>query len=270
MSPRFNPANQCIYCGAVDELSDEHIVPYGLGGDLVFPRASCQCCATKTSLFELRTMRGFMNDSRLVSGLPSRRKKRRPNTKHHELQDSGDRSKIVNLPLSESIGFLHLPTMEAGAFMSDKPPVTGARVTGIETIKFGRDVRECLRFHDATGIKDRAQVDVHSFTKMLAKIAYSFLVAKRGVFPRNESPALAIAMAQSTNPSNWIGSQFMPPPTVNFPGLHALAIEDSAQPSNGPVTVVKVALFRSSGACTYEVVARAPGWQAYEARLSDA
>ena len=39
---RFKPVGECIYCGARAGLSDEHIVPYALGGTFFLPLASCQ------------------------------------------------------------------------------------------------------------------------------------------------------------------------------------------------------------------------------------
>jgi hypothetical protein len=51
-------AASCIYCGTqadqteAKELSDEHIIPYALGGNLVLPKASCDRCAKETHAFE--------------------------------------------------------------------------------------------------------------------------------------------------------------------------------------------------------------------------
>ncbi len=41
----FPPAGFCIYCGRTDvDLTDEHVVPAALGGDVVLPLASCDDC----------------------------------------------------------------------------------------------------------------------------------------------------------------------------------------------------------------------------------
>ncbi len=39
---RTDPIGRCIYCGGRKGLLDEHIIPYGLGGNLVLPEASCK------------------------------------------------------------------------------------------------------------------------------------------------------------------------------------------------------------------------------------
>ncbi|WP_217539485.1 HNH endonuclease, partial [Stenotrophomonas sp. GbtcB23] len=54
-SLRLAPVGASIYCGATDgRLTEEHIIPKGLGGTLVLPQASCDDCAAITSLFEMR------------------------------------------------------------------------------------------------------------------------------------------------------------------------------------------------------------------------
>ena len=61
----FAPCGRCVYCGAITELSDEHIVPFGLGGRWVLPKASCSVCSVKTSRIErtcLRTMLGPLGE----------------------------------------------------------------------------------------------------------------------------------------------------------------------------------------------------------------
>ena len=71
----MNQLNECMYCGSLESLTDEHIIPFGMGGDLVFQKSSCKDCAKKTSKDERKVLRGFMYDGRLIGNMPSRRKK---------------------------------------------------------------------------------------------------------------------------------------------------------------------------------------------------
>ncbi len=41
----YQEVGSCIYCGSTDNLSNEHIIPYGLGGNLELPKSSCSRCA---------------------------------------------------------------------------------------------------------------------------------------------------------------------------------------------------------------------------------
>lgn len=69
----------CIYCGAsAVNLTDEHMVPFSLGGKHIIKRASCNKCAAITSNFEGKVSRGLWGDARLAYGAPSRRKKLKP------------------------------------------------------------------------------------------------------------------------------------------------------------------------------------------------
>ncbi|MCA1615176.1 MAG: HNH endonuclease [Acidobacteria bacterium] len=44
---------KCIYCGTIEGgLSEEHVTPFGLGGQLVLLHASCKRCAKITSSLE--------------------------------------------------------------------------------------------------------------------------------------------------------------------------------------------------------------------------
>lgn len=114
-------------------------------------------------------------------------------------------------------------------------------------------------------MEDKASIEVSAFARVLAKIAYGYYVAQRGLFPRAESPALALALGECDNVSNWIGSApSLPTPTAPH-GIHALSAMDLQRSDGVTVTVVRVGLFRTSGARSYDVVARAPGWQQYDA-----
>jgi len=70
----------CIYCGAKENLSDEHIIPKALGGRWILPQASCSGCSAITSAFEGVCARPILGPLRLYYGFPTRRKKSRPKT----------------------------------------------------------------------------------------------------------------------------------------------------------------------------------------------
>lgn len=77
---RFDPVGSCIYCGAVDDLSDEHIIPFGMGGRWVLPASSCLGCAAITSAFERRLLQsGAWWPLRRALEIGSRRPRRQPN-----------------------------------------------------------------------------------------------------------------------------------------------------------------------------------------------
>jgi hypothetical protein len=79
----FGPVGFCIYCGARgaedNPISDEHIIPEGMGGNLVLEMASCQKCAGVISAAEGFCQRNMFPGLRALYDLYGKqRKKTRP------------------------------------------------------------------------------------------------------------------------------------------------------------------------------------------------
>jgi hypothetical protein len=77
----------CMYCRLSDtKLTDEHIIPDGIGGNLVLPLSSCQKCASHFAQFEQHMVRHRFRLVRSALGIHSRKKKKknyiRPETFH--------------------------------------------------------------------------------------------------------------------------------------------------------------------------------------------
>ena len=70
----YKPHGRCIYCGTIDALQREHIIPFGLSGSAVLPKASCRRCAEITGRFENDVLRGPLWAVRVYRKLRSRRK----------------------------------------------------------------------------------------------------------------------------------------------------------------------------------------------------
>src|ERR1700730_14605404 len=77
-SKLYQPPNCCAYCAATDNLSTEHIIPYGLGSDLVLPKSSCEACRKATSKVEDFVLRRYLCPLRSYLSLPSRKPLQRP------------------------------------------------------------------------------------------------------------------------------------------------------------------------------------------------
>ena len=98
----------CIYCGKTDvKLTDEHFLPFSLGGQHVIEKASCHACADITKTFEQHVARDMWGDARNSYNAPSRRRKTRPS--HITLRDPDDPIRAVRVPykgISRSADFL--------------------------------------------------------------------------------------------------------------------------------------------------------------------
>ncbi|WP_352916466.1 HNH endonuclease [Mesorhizobium sp. M1143] len=69
---------RCIYCDREPpqiRLTEEHIIPKGLGGNLILPGSSCERCAAITGRFEQRLLRDTFRFARGALGIFSGRKK---------------------------------------------------------------------------------------------------------------------------------------------------------------------------------------------------
>jgi hypothetical protein len=75
----FPPVGSCIYCRTKEgQMTDEDVIPFGLGGTLVLPKSSCKRCAKETARIERTIQRMMLGPFRIRLGLPTRRPKDRP------------------------------------------------------------------------------------------------------------------------------------------------------------------------------------------------
>jgi hypothetical protein len=255
---RADPVGICIYCGSEEGLSDEHVVPFGLGGRLVLPKATCAQCAAVTSAFEHKVLRGFMRDARTVGRFPTRRPEERPSTISHGIK-RGDHIETVELPLDKSCGLLQLPQLERPAFLQGGSPVTGVNIIGFETMAFGKGPGEVVSVLGTGTFTITVTVDATAFVRMLAKIGYGFAVAVLGPFSRNEVPVLPLILGTADDGSTWVGStEHRPSRAAGLPthGLELISFPRIVDEIAETVYVARVKLFENARATGYDVVVR--------------
>jgi len=253
---KLAPVGECIYCGSRERLSNEHIVPFGLGGQLILPDASCGTCSKITGEFERRVLRGFMYRARIAARFPTRRPKERPaKLQVHLLGPEKDHT--IDLASTEAPVFLSLPLLEPTAFMSDASEPTGVLVDGQEIIRYGGTLEELAKETGAEGIRQVDQIDGIAFARMLAKIGYAYFVGERGLPDRTSVPVLPFILGRENDGSRWVRSADFQTHLEKQGALHVLALTDGKiQRSNvvEPVTLSRVKLFVSAGAAGYEVL----------------
>ena len=77
MYSKLGPVGACIYCGTDTDLSDEHVIPFALDGNIALVKASCPASAKETAKFEGTVARTIFGNIRMRYGFPTRRKKAR-------------------------------------------------------------------------------------------------------------------------------------------------------------------------------------------------
>lgn len=254
----MNQLNECMYCGSLkdQDLTDEHIIPFGMGGDLIFRKSSCKDCARKTSQDEMKVLRGFMYDGRLVGNLPSRRKKKQPTTVNNILLRNDGTEFTKELLLKNGVAVIHLPIFTEPGVIFDKAEKEGVELKAIATLHLGFDnLAKIHKENNVNGVKFNTKVDVISFAKVLCKIAYGYHVNQKGLFPREESPALKIMQGKITTMQHWIGSRDAVYPDAS--GMHILNMEEILLKSGVTMHIVYITLFRGMGANSeYAVITR--------------
>ncbi|SCB13083.1 HNH endonuclease [Rhizobium hainanense] len=107
----YSSRGYCIYCRAEGvRLTDEHIVPYSLGGNHVLRDASCDHCAKITSKVELKIARELWGQARQSFGATSRRKKRKGKTQIvPDGENIGRFQAVPNEEVPAIFAFYHMP-----------------------------------------------------------------------------------------------------------------------------------------------------------------
>jgi hypothetical protein len=255
---RVRPVGFCIYCGSKENLSDEHVVPFALGGNVILPDASCPNCAAITSAFEGSVLRGFMREGRTAGRFPTRRPKERPTTLPLSIK-RGDEMESIALAPVESPGFLQLPMLESAAFLVGRPPVNGLIPCGSELLGFGKPPDKVAADLKTTTIQTSAKIDLAAFIRMLAKIGYSFAVAAQGPYPLDEVPVLSLILGSAFDGSTWIGSAEYRLEVEAQSPQHALGLVPAKTTVDGNVEEILIAyvkLFANAGATGYQAVVR--------------
>lgn len=77
---RIGPVGYCIYCGSTERLSNEHMIPQGLGGRQQLLKASCEQCRIIIHEVETAVLDKMWSHPRTKLGLRSLRRKIKPPT----------------------------------------------------------------------------------------------------------------------------------------------------------------------------------------------
>lgn len=250
-------AGRCIYCGAEDDLSDEHVIPFALGGNLYVPNASCPKCRDLTSKFELRVLRGFMYRARIAGNFPTRRPRKRPDHVGVTLLD-GETPRDAVLPQRSAATLLQLPMFEPPRVLVGKPRIQGINHCGMEMIHFGADIDKAVKDNQGTGFRQQDNIEWEDFVRMLAKIGYSYITGAFGLVPLEQILVLPLIQGQTNDAGNWIGSRQYETESERRGALHSVS-HIVYESDGGPVQrflVARIKLFASSGATGYEVVVR--------------
>lgn len=176
----YQPVGKCIYCLSNQDLTEEHIIPYSLGGTVKLPASSCRRCADITSEFERELARSMYGDLRIRANLPTRRRAKRPLMVR--AKDAVTGSEVWLRP-EESLTII--PTIEFLApGMLREPPeeptgAAGAKLGMKELMPTDYRRWKVVGSNQYTFTGGRIDPDCYALT--LAKIAHAYTVADFGL-----------------------------------------------------------------------------------------
>jgi hypothetical protein len=258
---RFPSVDQCIYCDQTGpDLTDEHVVPFGLGGNLILPNASCKACARETCRLEGRLLRGHWWPHRHRLNLRSRRPREQPadfplvrenDGLEHEERVLGD-----DYPVHLTVGF-DPPSWLSGQTVSKPPGATHMLLRTTSAISSWRldgwqqQGAILVPFREKVTIP--VNLDVGDVMRFLAKVALSYAVGVRGLSTFAKFYVRSLILGSTDGANTFVGNGGSPllGPLLRGAGLHAMADRLSGRDLS-----VYVQLFRESGdpPPIYEVV----------------
>lgn len=147
----YKPVGKCIYCGSTENLGNEHIIPYGLNGQWILPKSSCEICAKITAEFEKDVLRGMFLEARTSLGLKTRNKEHRPALLPLITKKDG-KEEVLLLPPNEhftTICFLEYPLP---AYIDERSYGKGVEVRAFSLICLG-EPDEIIRKHEISEVK---------------------------------------------------------------------------------------------------------------------
>ena len=254
----YDAVGYCIYCGSTDQLSDEHIIPLGLGGRLVLPQSSCSSCSTKTSKLERTCLRTMYGPLRLLYGLPSRRKNIRPEALQLKVRKT-EQSEWEYVPVAqERYPFLiTFPYFDApGALAKTEESASAGPATRrlwIRGASPSHNFQELLQsLAEELGVHSlmpESKAEIPAFCSLLAKIALSYIAAEIRASAQKSRLAEIAVGGNMNNCLHYIGSAATDEPPSE--ALHELSL--ARHTSTGSI-LVRLRLLAKLGTPTYFVV----------------
>lgn len=255
---RSGSVGRCIYCDSIVGLTREHVMPFGLGGDLVLSGASCSTCATETSRLELRLLRGHWWPYRLRLGMRSRRAGETIPDLAVSVQRADGTSVAATLPMvMQSVALVFEfdpPSILQGVVRDDEPnaPRVYLKPLGAFPSVVSLD-GNAYQLKSNEKLEIPIHFDAADLCRFLAKVAHGFAISRRGFAACTEYFLPPIVLGKTSGAQTYVGgcdSRFV---EGRLPGGGLHAMLDRV---NNEFLTVYIQLFRDRGQPPpiYEVV----------------
>lgn len=211
----------CIYCDATEGLTDEHVIPFSLGGEWELVDASCPRCAQVTSGIERHVSRELLIAFRTVARLPTYHPKRRPSTLRQVVTRAGGEEHLDLAP-DRHPAPVALPIFAVPTFFTGEATPTSRVTKAVRVFARPAKVRELGEKHGATQWMIPAPNRV-LFARFIAKVGFSFAVGCIGLEAFAEIFVRNSILGASDDIARWVGcvNEETPPPPE---GTHTITL----------------------------------------------
>ena len=261
----------CIYCGAKDvKLTDEHVVPYALGGNTaVFEKACCITCQRVIQPYEQRILRGQLGAFRSRIDAPTRNPKDRPTTTELRFIEVDGNGNPLRHLCTKSVPVQDAP-LSFGVWDLAPPRILGEGTTeaqhmGQPWAYYHGEVS--MRWLDVvrgeTGCTGHVAVKLttvnrEDFLRFIAKTAHAFAVAELGV--DSFLPLVAdLILCRDNDLAEYVGGD--PSPSLkdsNPANMSELTVGTVKTEPAGGYTAVRIRLYPLLGTPAHVVIVGAP------------
>jgi hypothetical protein len=207
-------------------LTDEHIIPYALGGNVQLLQASCKSCARITGALEGYVGRKVLWDFRVHAKSPTRRPGERPDVLPARISMGEGEAQTLELPIGDHPYFMPMPVWGMPGLLAGTPPSDRfAEENRVHLYWYvPPTLRQALNLADGELAQIHppdVQVDNHRFARAIATIAYCQAVARWGVkgFRRVVMPNLILGTYPLV--PYFVGCELKnPPPPMDRKAVH--------------------------------------------------
>lgn len=242
----------CIYCGwdgGEDGLTDEHIVPFSLGGNTELLNASCRECGKVTSYLDGYMANAVFKHLRVHIGLQSRSGHPVSLPAIIELSEG---QRAIDLATKDHPYFLNMPIWRPPGVMLGEQISAEFGISGHFTYWYvPPNIRDTVGLKDgdiARIIDTSPPHNLNAFARGLAKIAYCNAVMKYGLDGFRPLATPEIILGKYPNIAYFVGSDpTAPSPPYERGKQHSVGL-GSMNYKNLKLLTATIRLFADSGA----------------------
>lgn len=199
---------QCIYCGVTDtKLTNEHIIPFALGGTVMLLKASCETCRDITSKCELNPLSKTWIEARAYLDIPSRKRNFSEELFPIKviLQDGTETT--ISLKREELVGFTPFLELDTpGLFKRENQYIHGYKIVASSMFIFNKENLEALKSkYNVKTFTIESKYNGLEFPRMIARIAYCTAAYALGLECFDERLVLPAIMGKDENIGYWVG-----------------------------------------------------------------